>query len=32
MKKVLFILACILLGVAVGNFVVSLLSLLNRDE
>jgi hypothetical protein len=31
MKKVNFILACTILGVAVGNFVVTLLSMLRND-
>ena len=31
MKKVAFILACTILGVAVANFVMSLLSLLRDD-
>lgn len=31
MKKVTFILSCTILGVAVGNFVVSLLALLRQD-
>ena len=31
MKKVVFVLSCTILGVAVGNFVVALLALLRRD-
>lgn len=31
MKRVMFILSCTILGVAVGNFVVALLALLKKD-
>ncbi len=31
MKKVVFVLSCTILGVAVGNFVVALLALLKKD-
>ena len=31
MKRVLFVMSCTILGVAVGNFVLSLLTLLKRD-
>ena len=31
MKRVMFILSCTILGIAVGNFVVALLSLLKKD-
>ena len=31
MKKVTFIMSCIILGIAAGNFVLSLLHLLEKD-
>ncbi len=31
MKRVMFILSCTILGIAVGNFVVALLALLKKD-
>ena len=31
MNRVLFVMSCTILGVAVGNFVLSLLTLLKRD-
>ena len=32
MKKVTFIMSCVLLGIAAGNFVLSLLHLLQEDN
>lgn len=32
MKKVSFIMSCVILGVAVGNFVLSLLGLVRREK
>lgn len=32
MKKVTFIISCVLLGVAVGNFVVCLLTMARREK
>ena len=32
MKKIAFILSCVILGVAAGNFVVALLSLLKKER
>jgi|GEM_PF-1391560 hypothetical protein len=32
MKKALFVVSCTLLGVAAGNFVLSLLSLLKKEQ
>ncbi len=31
MKRVMFILSCTILGIAVGNFVVALLALIKKD-
>lgn len=32
MKKVSFIMSCVILGIAAGNFVLSLLALLQKDR